>query len=493
MFTNHHLLRVLTVATLASAPAVAHAQQAFFSAQGGIDTAGDQVAFDLDLSRPVTSAEDIRFETFTFSGGTNAAGDTISASSFDSTLNLQSTSSSAVNVSNNNGGVGNDALLAFSGIADSGGTLPTPLPAEAYTLTLNELGNNAAGPFAVDLVGPANALSFSGPSATSTARLESLAFGTIGTGTAVATYNVGSNDQINGAVTVGATGSGLLSFNDGDDTLTAGGLVRANAGGTITLNSGTLNANGGVLIDGGTLRGNGTINATNGVTNAGTVVLDSTFDSGFFGDLTINGDYTQTASGRLEVGRVEVLSGDAEFPFDFFAVDGAASLAGELAFTADASPFDAFGDIELYRSEFIFDTDTGITGTFDTVTDHILGDGTALAVTYSFAAAFATRALLGDANLDGFIGQADLDVVLLNFGQSNLNGNNDGVSFVTGDFTGDGFVGQADLDAVLLNFGDSTPLNLDGSPLDLNTIPEPTSLALLGLGGVALTTRRRRA
>ncbi|MEM7625707.1 MAG: PEP-CTERM sorting domain-containing protein, partial [Planctomycetota bacterium] len=48
----------------------------------------------------------------------------------------------------------------------------------------------------------------------------------------------------------------------------------------------------------------------------------------------------------------------------------------------------------------------------------------------------------------------------------------------------DGIIGQNELNDVLLNFGNS-------SDPAANTIPEPTSLALLGIGGLAIGRRRR--
>jgi hypothetical protein len=60
----------------------------------------------------------------------------------------------------------------------------------------------------------------------------------------------------------------------------------------------------------------------------------------------------------------------------------------------------------------------------------------------------------GDLSGDGFVGQADLDIVLANWGC----GGEGGLPLLDprADASGDGFVGQADLDIVLSNWGQGT-------------------------------------
>ncbi|MFI4861178.1 MAG: choice-of-anchor tandem repeat NxxGxxAF-containing protein [Phycisphaerales bacterium JB063] len=148
---------------------------------------------------------------------------------------------------------------------------------------------------------------------------------------------------------------------------------------------------------------------------------------------------------------------------------------GEL-FDVDDDPLTE--DLRTISSANAYVEATGMAGRSGSFNDHgqlgiSLGftDGT-----WGIFIANTESTLTGDINGDGFVGVQDLDILLANWG--------DAVGMratASGDLSGDGIVGQADLDIVTANWGTGDPL------LD---VPEPGSLALLSLGGLALLRRR---
>lgn len=97
----------------------------------------------------------------------------------------------------------------------------------------------------------------------------------------------------------------------------------------------------------------------------------------------------------------------------------------------------------------------------------------------------------GDVDDDGFVGIEDLNVILSNWNLAHTDGDSSRAlvtnSISPADVDGDGFIGITDLNYVLSDWNASTIS--DGSTPA--TMPEPTSLLMLGLGGLVLVSRQR--
>jgi hypothetical protein len=148
-----------------------------------------------------------------------------------------------------------------------------------------------------------------------------------------------------------ATNSGTVRISSGT-TLGVGSYTQT-AGATV-LNGGTIN--GGALgINAGALTGYGIINAN--ATNGGQVIPGGT---GAPGTLTIDGNYTQTASGSLNI----ELGGTSAGSSDQLAVSGTASLGGALNVATIGSFMPALGNtfrvLTFGSSSGNFATDTGL-------------------------------------------------------------------------------------------------------------------------------------
>ena len=183
-------------------------------------------------------------------------------------------------------------------------------------------------------------------------------------------------------------GPGTMRFNDLD---VAGGTLSVASGQTFVFantyaqSAGVTEiASGGTLeaaptLTGGVLRGSGQI--TGNLTNtAGTVRPGSSP-----GSLTVGGNYTQGASGTLEVD----VNGTAQgTQYDRLSVGGAASLDGTLAVVKGA------GFAPQPADTFQFLTSASRTGTFASLTGEHLPDGNAYSLDYPGSPEFGARLLV---------------------------------------------------------------------------------------------------
>ncbi len=142
--------------------------------------------------------------------------------------------------------------------------------------------------------------------------------------------------------------------------------------------------------------------------------------------------------------------------------------AGDMS-TLPASPAEFLFQIELL--------DGGNNWGFDTGNGYHIDN-------YQLYESFASGTVEGDYDDGGQVEQTDLDFVLSNWGDTDVSDVTAWINYPGGNAF-DGLVDQNELDGVLLNWGSTSAPDFSGS-----AVPEPASLALVGLGG--LLARRRR-
>ncbi len=235
--------------------------------------------------------------------------------------------------------------------------------------------------------------------------------------------------------------------------------------------------------------------------NAGTLTLDGEIDW-FVGHVDVDVDrLVVTPNAQLELGGlVRFDYNESQIRLNILLeVSGETELAGhlDLKLHGVAVPTDYVPHLGDRR--VIIDA-ASVSGVFDSVAVEALDAGdpvpegllpadVTLAVLYTATSVEAELALIGDVTLDGQVEQADLDVVLHNWGRNNFGDGGPGVgdagvSWVTGDLDGSGRVEQGDLDAVLAHWGGVAAPDFRGV-----SVPEPGVPALLS---VVLTAGTRR-
>ena len=267
-------------------------------------------------------------------------------------------------------------------------------------------------------------------------------------------HQMGGTVTVGGDLTLGSGVGSAYNLSDGVLDLTSGGLI-AGPGGA------AFNFTGGTLKDAATIDLGQTF-----VQSGGTLAPGSSP-----GTTTIIGGYTLGSSGTLAI---ELGGTTQDTEFDFVDVVGDLDLAGIL----DVSLIDGFDPIFGDRFD-ILDWDT-LTGMFDTVVLPTLTDGLTWNLDDLYLTGELAVLLQGDVNGDGEVDILDFVVLADHFGDM-------GELVVSdGDFNGDDAVDILDFVILGDHFGNT-------STAGIASVPEPGSLALLGLGGLTFIRRRRRA
>lgn len=250
----------------------------------------------------------------------------------------------------------------------------------------------------------------------------------------------------------------LDALGQADLFVSAGAVLAANH--TLTLGSGQ------------TLGGTGTVEAdvaSNGLVTPGNSA----------GTLGITGSFTAGDQSQLLIELAGTAPGAG---YDVLDIAGNADLGGLLRIevSSELSLGDRFGVLNA----------SSVTGVFDSVTWTGLTLAERLSVEYRADGVDLVVHLNGDFDFDGDIDNADLGLVAGNFTGSGATG----MTYAQGDIDGDGDVDNADLGLVAGAFTGSRADSTAISSSDLTngiSVPEPSSLALLGLGGLLITRRRR--
>jgi T5SS/PEP-CTERM-associated repeat protein len=263
----------------------------------------------------------------------------------------------------------------------------------------------------------------------------------------------------------GLTNDGLINVNTTTITTTAGltnnadmvlinttvqGPVNSTVGSTVTV-LGTVDFNGPVTGP-GNFFGPGTANF-----NGGMAPGASPAEVGFEGDVALgNGNTLFVELGGTTPGT----------EYDRLSITGSASLGGTL----DVSLLGGFNPV-IGDTFDILVIGLGVLGTFDGVQFPAISN-LGLGLIYGSNTVTLSAGLPGDLNFDGFVGIADLNIVLGGWNQ-NVNA---GV-WALGDPSGDGFIGIEDLNIVLGNWNVGTPPAAQAP----GSVPQPGTFALTGV------------
>jgi hypothetical protein len=148
---------------------------------------------------------------------------------------------------------------------------------------------------------------------------------------------------------------------------------------------------------------------------------------------------------------------------------------GPSAFVAVTGDFDGDGDVDADDVDILYANLGGDPGTYDLTDDGVVDQDDVDEWVFNIVPIGENiGTVYGDFNLDGEVNAGDLALLATNYGLAGTWG------WATGDGNGDGNVDAGDLAQLATNYGTV-----------VHTVPEPVTMSLLALGGVALLRRRK--
>lgn len=303
------------------------------------------------------------------------------------------------------------------------------------------------------------------------------------------TFSTAGDDETNTRVTINAG-----SFNNGTSAVNTGTNLFDTDGETDTAAVSVFNANVGHNFETVTLSvGNGALTgeglAGESVNNIDVMIESTVLDhaNGSFSSgsdvntLTIDFGVQIPNSGTvMQAANLYNLEEAVGFTA---ALDLDSISGGSAALSTDLSTFSNLAAGGMQGFNGLFDTSQPA-GLYLSTVDLTLSDedlvGAATGVNMSIDLEGIVT-VAGDGNLDAVVDQDDIDLLIGNLGQAG--------TWTDSDFSGNGIVDIFDISLLAAAFGtDLTP----GGPSSITAVPEPASLALLGLMGAALLRRRSR-